>query len=85
MSESKYSPEVNIPQNNPDSPASLQVLFLKLGQYMLVSGSDLMLYQAEPGQIGLGIQVEDKRCAFVLFPGTLTTAPPKEAPDGTNS
>jgi hypothetical protein len=79
MSKSKYQPPVNMPEkvpDNPSNPESLIVQFLhSSGQWIGCDGKQLMLYQAEPGTIGLGVKIGDQFRAFVHFPGTLTVIP----------
>jgi hypothetical protein len=70
-------PSVNIPENVLNRPESLSVLFLRAGHYVAVGGQDLMLYQAQEGQVALGIRDGKTFRAFVLFPGTLTLDVPK--------
>jgi hypothetical protein len=77
MSDSKYSPPVNIPENvpgRPESPDQLIIQFLhSSGQWVGATGGQLMLKQVEENVIGLGIVVEGgtQFRSFIHFPGKL--------------
>jgi len=79
MSESKYQPPVNMPENipgNPTNPQSMIVQFLhSSGQWIGADASQLMLMPVKDGEndmVAFGYGSEGKFRELVRFPGRLT-------------
>lgn len=79
MSDSKYSPLVNMPENSPDRPELMTVIFLLQGQYVMLSADKLVLCQYKPGEIRLATELGAGQIqTFLSFPGILVNEePPK--------
>ena len=80
MSESKYQPPVNAPENVPNRPESVMCVFFPTTQHVACTMDQLMLHQIGEGQIALGYMADGKFLPITLFPGTLVTQKVIEVP-----